>query len=345
MISGMSICRYARDALVLLLGLSGCSGGHGSSDGGVVDLGAPDLIPACTSDGKPAALAARYGLRLDLAITARVPAGCEDNGCILDSDTSARLLLLASVEQQGRDLHFTLQPCQEALPTVALDGRGGQPPTVLTAPDALLQSLRPVSGAATLDGDATCSRFALGPLALVLGARLADPLTDPLPSYSKKATPPVPLCDGRASSDCYPSADAGAADTGCVCDQDHDGMPGATVGASGVPALSDVDQIDLANRTVFTLSGLALPVAAGETASRLHGTLAGLRLDQSPVGCHHGAATPYKCTTDETDSVARLSPGLTQSAFTASNFLAVPVAADATCSTLIAQAKTLFQEP
>jgi hypothetical protein len=176
-------------------------------------------------------------------------------------------------------------------------------------------------------------------LAIVLGARLSLPASDPLPTFSLSATPPVALCGHAAATLCDANVE-----NGCICDQEGDGKAGATVGASGVPVLDDVDRVYLALRTVIALTGRVFPASATQSTpgQRLKGTVDGLTLEQSPVGCHH--MTGIDCTDQETNSVAQLNPKVTQSKTNPSTFVAMPVPADETCAQLAIQAASLFRD-
>jgi hypothetical protein len=303
----------------------------------------PDMGPTletCKTDNMPVKLEAHYGVKGALNVNIKVPSDCTD-ACILDKDAVASIYLLADVTQNGQSAMVTATPCKIVIPPVALKG---QPmPTTLTAPDSLVQTITPVSSTAAISGANTCSGLLSMPIPILLGTRLTAPATDPLPLYDMSKMPQVALCGGMASVTC----DA-ATDFGCICDQEADGKPGATVGASGVPAFDDVDQVYLGLRTVVQLDGSVFPPSPGQTTpgQRLKGNIAGLKLEQSPVGCHHtpgGGGAPYDCTPSEVNSVAMLNPLVTQSVNNKSTFVGMPVPAGYTCSQLIADAPTLFK--
>jgi hypothetical protein len=282
-------------------------------------------------------------VRGKLNVNVKVPGDCTGDGCILDQDALSSLLLLADVAQQGSNVTVTAHACSIQIPPVALHG---QPmPTQLSASDMLVQSVAPVTAQATLDGPNVCARMTSAPIPIVLGAQLANVTGDMLPTFSLANMPPVKLCNGSPATACNGPA---AANRPCVCDQDGDSKPGATVAASGVPALDDVDQMYLALRTVIALDGQVFPSSAGQATpgQRLKGKVANLTLEQSPLGCHHagqGGAAPSDCTPSEVDSVARLNPRVTQSVNTDSTFVAIPVPDGETCDKLIADAPTLFR--
>ncbi len=328
--------------LFLAMALAGCGGGDG---GGAADMAtAHDMAPVvetCMPDNMAVALAAHYGVRGTLNVNVKVPSDCMADSCIFDKDTTASILILADVTQSGQSSTVTAHPCQITIPKVALKG---QPmPTQLTASDALVQSVKPVTSMATLSGSSTCAGFTSMPIAILLGTRLMSPATDPLPAFDGAKNPNFPACGGVANVSC----DA-ASDFACICDQEKDMKPGATVGASGLPALDDVDQVYLGLRTVVSLDGMVYPQSAGQATAgqRLKGRITGLKLEQSPVGCHHtptGGGAPYDCMPQEVSSLAGLNPLITQSVNGDSTFVGMPVPDNYTCADLIANAGTVFK--
>jgi hypothetical protein len=325
--------------MIALLLAAGC----GESPGGMTparDMATMPVEEQCKTDDKPVMLAAHYAVRGSLTANVKVPASCTGD-CIFDADAKAQILLLADVTQNGQSSTVTARPCSIQIPRVALKG---QPmPTELTAPDALVQSVKPVTAMAAMDGPNTCAAFTSMPLAIVIGARLATPAADPLPSFDGKAMPSVKLCAGKSDTAC-----GGTMENGCICDQDQDRSVGATVNASGVPVLDDVDKIYLALRTVVSLEGQIFPASAGQSTPgpRIKGTIAGLKLDQSPVGCHRkppSPAMPYDCDASMVGQVATFNPRVSQSTNTKSTFVAMPVPDGYTCDKLVADASNLFK--
>lgn len=323
--------------MVALACAAGC--GTSTTSGSDMGTGGADMTQVCASDNMPVALAKHYGVKVSLNVNVKVPSDCMGDSCILDKDAASQLLMLADITQTGAGLTMTAHPCHIVIPPVALKG---QPmPTVLTASDMLAQAVKPVTVMAMLDGANTCSNFALPPIPILIGARLANPASDALPVFN--IANGVTLCGGKASTTC----DA-AMDTGCVCDQDADGKLGATVAASGVPALDDVDKLYLVLRTVVSLKAQVYPSGAGQATAgqRFKGAVSSLTLEQSPVGCHHtpaGGGAPYDCTPSEVNSAAQLNPRIAQSANLPSSFIAMPVADSETCDQLAADAPTLFK--
>ena len=146
----------------------------------------------CKPDGQTATLAALYGVQANLNVNVKVTPGCTGTSCIVNTDATAKLLLLAEVTQSGTTATVTARPCKIVIPKVAL--KGGNMPVILTAPDALVSSVKPVASAATLDGTMTCAHFNAQPITIALGANLASP-SDPLPMFGAGMT--TKLCGAR----------------------------------------------------------------------------------------------------------------------------------------------------
>jgi hypothetical protein len=106
------------------------------------------------------------------------------------STVDLALISLATVTHNGAQIAVSLKACHLMLPTVA----GHQP----SLADSVLQA----APAVELSGKLAGSKLTLGPGVLVLGAKLADPMGDPLPQDAGDPT---------------------------VFDQDHDGHPGVSL--------------------------------------------------------------------------------------------------------------------
>jgi len=319
-----------------------CLGGCGDATNGNLDMGADGKqAQTCTPDNKTVALSAKYGVLADLLVNVKVTPNCVGASCIVDNDEHATLLLLADVTQNGTSATVTARPCKIVVPKVAL--KGGNKPVQLSAPDALIQSVKPVVAAGTLDGTMTCANFVSQPINLAIGANLANPGSDALPAFSGASTV---LCGASAATRCLSTTTPAPNDTGCVCDQDGDGKLGGTLDAQNAPGFDDIDKILVDLRTSVTLSGQIYPEAAGQAnpGPRIQGKVLGLKLDQNVLGCHRAlAGTPRDCDDTETNTVAGFNPAVTQSVNGNSVFQAVPLAASATCTELIAQEASLFQ--
>jgi hypothetical protein len=316
-------------AAVVVAGCGSSSKSDMGSDGGAT-------MEVCMPDGQSASLNGRYAVRADLVVNVKVVAGCTGAACIVDNDANAELLLVADMTQSGTAVTATVQPCKIVVPQVALKN---QPmPVQLTVPDALIASILPVSSTATLGGAQTCASFDAQPITLAVGASLANPASDMLPSFSSSASPPVTLCGGSATTACASTANpVGPTDKGCVCDQEGDAKLGATVLAKNAPGFDDIDKLYVDLRTSVTLSGQVYP------GQKIKGKVNGLKLDQNVLGCHRSNAPGARdCTDSETNSVAGFNPAVTQSVNAASTFVAVPVAAGTTCDAVKAMEGTLF---
>ena len=95
------------------------------------------------------------------------------------------------------------------------------------------------------------------------------------------------------------------------------------------------------NATVFPPSAMQ-PVPG----QRFKGSVTGLKLEQSPVGCHHtpmGGPPPSDCSDMEVGQITALNPLVTQSKNKGSTFVAMPVADNETCSQLLTDAPALFK--
>jgi hypothetical protein len=322
--------------------LAGCGqSSFGGNDGGT-DM--KHGLPTCMSDGQTVQLASRYGVLANLLVNVKVTPDCSGASCLVDADAPSSLLLIADVTQTGQMATVTASPCQINIPPVAL--KGGNAPVQLSAPKALVQSVKAVSSMGTLDSTMTCANFAASPITLVLGANLANVTGDSLPQWMAGGA--TKLCGGSAATRCLSSTTPAPTDTGCVCDQEGDAKLGASLDAMNIPAYDDIDKVYVDLRTSVTLTGQIFPPASGQTnpGPRIIGKVGALKLEQSVLGCHRNLAapaTPRDCDDNDTMAVAGFNPAVTQSANGDSTFQAVPLAAGDTCDTLIANQATLFQ--
>ena len=318
--------------LVVLGMLSGCPNGGNNGDGGVPDQATADT---CIPDGQQVVLASRYAVLARLGVNVKVPSDCMVS-CIVDQDTTSSILLLADMTQNGTSVTVSARACRIGIPPVAPPGQ--TTPTQLTVPDALLASVGAVTATATLGGTTTCAPLISQPLAIVLGARLANPTSDPLPMFSLETVPNIALCDNLAAAPCTTTAA-----TACVCDQEGDASAGATVNASGIPLLDNVDRVYLALRSLFSLNGKVFPPLASQQFSgpRLRGEVIGLALEQSPVGCRYNSGAD--CDATITNSIVTFNPRVSQATTTTSTFVGVPVSATFTCADAIALPLSSFQ--
>lgn len=314
---------------LMIVVAAGCGGGGGS---GNQDMAGGTEV--CKTDGKDIALSGKYAVRAQLAVNVKVEPTCSGAACLVDADSEAELLFLADVTQNGTSATLVATPCGITIPKIALKGQNM--PVELTVSDALIQSVKPVTATATMSGTKTCSTFTLQPINLLFGASLANRTTDALPGYTAGGSPPVKLCGGVASTKCDPAP----SETGCVCDQEGDGDPGATLGAKNLPA-TGVDKVFVNLRASVTLGGQIFPdkMRIGVTGQAINGEVSALTLEQKILGCKQGTVA---CDAITTGAVGALNPGIKQSVNDKSTFAAVAVADSYTCADVKAQEAGLF---
>lgn len=320
-----------RMVCTVVLALAACGGSSNNND---VDMAGGAKV--CTTDGNDIALAPKYAVRAALNVNVKVEPNCSGAACLVNADSEAELLFLAEATQSGTTASMIVTPCDITIPKIALKGQNM--PVELTVSEALIASVKPVTASGTLSGTKTCSTFALQPINLLFGASLTNPTSDPLPGYTAGGNPAVKLCGGVATTACDPAP----ADKGCVCDQDGDGDPGATLGAKNLPATS-VDKVFVNLRAAVTLGGQVFPsktASGGVAGQAISGEVSALTLEQKILGCKTGT-TP--CDAITTGAVGALNPGITQSVNDKSTFSAVAVGAGFTCAQVKAQKATLFQ--
>lgn len=315
-----------------------CSSSEQTVDAG----GQPDMNhgETCVSDGLKVALAPHYAIKVKLAVNLRVPAGCAGDTCIFDADAQAGLLLLADVTQTGTSASLVARACQLDIPPVALKGQ--LTPTQMYVPDDVMRSVAPVLAAALLEGDTTCAAFSSDLIPIYIGCRLADVVHDPLPAFHASEAPPVKFCDGVAAARCDMSSDLA-----CICDQEGDSKPGATLTAQGIPVLDDIDQVYVGLRVLLQLDGAIFPPLPEQPTfgQRVRGQIRNFALEQSPVGCHRKGTggAGYDCDSSTVNAIVALNPAHRQSVNTPSTFVALPVDELLDCDGLKAQADLLFQ--
>jgi hypothetical protein len=321
---------------VAALAVAACSGSSGTSDDGGADLRKGPEV--CTPDGQSVALSGQYAVQANLLVTVKVPTGCSGASCIVNTDANSELLLLGTISTTGTNAMVNVRPCKIVIPPVALKGQNK--PLTLDASPTLVKSVPTVMSTATLSGTQTCANFNAQPITIALGANLQNTATDSLPMFTQGGAPPIPYCGGVVTTACVPAP----TQFGCVCDQEGDGKPGATLGAMNVPGFTDLDQLYVDLRTSVTLAGQVFPPAAGQTnpGQRIKGMVSGIKLDTGVLGCHHAGPPATDCSDTDTSTAGALNPNISQSANGPSTFTAVPVAAGDTCDTVIANEATLF---
>jgi hypothetical protein len=310
-VAGLALGVLAIFAAMLLL--AGCDGREATPD-------APDYASLCVPE-QPTFTSLTGRAAVLGVINVHVDAG----GLIM-TDTTSRLLIALDLVQTGTQLSVQAEVCDITIPDVPLAGQ--EMPIHFEIPRATLDSVGIVSGTATLgSADMTCAALDSEPITLVLGARL-DP--------AMLATAPLPTSDDSASFPaCAPSATApcsAATGTGCACDQEGDGQPGATLIARNVPAI-DLDQVYVSLRTTFSLHGKAW--SGDLVKGKIEATL-----DTGVLACKLADGT--LCGPNNLRTVRTLNPVVTQQPATPSTFRSVRVASGMTCADIVANKAMLF---
>jgi hypothetical protein len=294
--------RWTSLLLVFVLAC-GDDGGSGADAG----LDGPSCTPAGAFD-----LTGRFGVLGLLSVHVEG---------IVETDTVSELLLLLDATQSASSVTLTTQLCDITIPDIAIEG---QPPVRFEPGPGLIASVESVAGDATLDQ--AC--FTSSPITLVIGARMDPPDQGALPEATVEGeTVTVPHCTPEGGS-C--GASSGAT---CVCDQEQDSKPGATLLVTNAPIIP-IDEAYVDLRTTFSLSGQVL------SSDSFQGTITAT-LEQGVVGCHVGGTDPHPCSASETDIVIGLNPTVTQND-EPSTFRAAGVDSALTCDQLIAMKDTIF---
>lgn len=294
------------------------------------------LVAACSTgdDGKPDAFAAgercepggTFDINGRAAVLGVLNVHVNASG-LVETDTTAELLIAMDIAQSGTAVEVTATACAIQIPDVPIEGQ--DQPIRFEVPQATVESVSNVTGTATLSSpDQTCASFESSELVLVIGARLDE---------TELATAPLPKADsnGDFANFCAPSADTScdlAIGSNCACDQEADGKPGATLLASNVPAV-DLDEVYVTLRTKFSLLGEV------HSSDLVLGTI-DATLEQGILGCH--MADGSSCSSAEVRAVNVLNPQVTQQPGNPSLFRAVRVAEGTTCAEIIAMRDELF---
>lgn len=300
-------------AVVAIVLLTGCGGNEAPVD-------APDLVERCVPEAPTfTPLTGRAAVQGILNVHV-------DAGGLITVDTTSEIVLALDLAQTGTQLAVTAELCEIQIPDVPLAGQ--DMPIHLEVKQATLDSVGTVMGAATLESaDTTCAKLDSEPITLVLGARLdpAQLATAPLPTSVDDGTFPA----------CAPSADTPcpqATGTDCACDQESDGMPGATLIARNVPAI-DLEEVYVALRTTFSLHG---QVWSGDLVKgQIDATL-----DTGVLACKLTDGT--MCGPNNLRTVRTLNPVVTQQPAQPSTFRSVRITDGMTCAEIVANKATLF---
>jgi hypothetical protein len=246
---------------------------------------------------------------------------------LVETDTTAELLIIMDIVQNGTDVTVTAQACAIEIPDVPIEGQ--DEPITFEVPAATIESVAGVTGTGELSSpDQSCATIETSELVIIIGARLSEGAedTEPLPSADM---------DGNFTAFCAPGADTEcdlAIGTGCACDQEPDGKPGATLIAMNVPAV-ELDEIYITLRTKFSLTGEV------HSSDLVLGTIAAT-LEQGILGCHK--ADGETCSAAEVRTVNVLNPEVTQQEGNPSLFRAVRVGDATTCAEVIEMRDDLF---
>jgi hypothetical protein len=237
-----------------------------------------------------------------------------------DPHPVAWILILAQAEQQDLTVNLTARVCDLKIPEILFSG---QPqPVTFSAPPGLLGSLPPVRSRVDLGGATTCSAFTSpSPMPVLLGARLADVLTDPLPG------PGAPYCGGDLTITCDQ-----APGTGCICDQEADGWAGATVDVQNAPVLPDLDHVLATMRATVKLEGFV------ESSDVIRGPVQ-VTMEQVIIGCVRAGGV---CDAAATTVVERINPTIAQDPDAPSSFLAKRLDPSYDCARLVADRAKIF---
>jgi len=243
---------------------------------------------------------------------------------LVELDTTAELLLGLDVEQNGTDLVVTAELCVIQIPEIPLQGQ--DQPIIFDVPTETVESVEPVTGTGTLSSpNQTCATIESQQFTLVIGAIL-DPIESAL----------LPVSDDNGDfSFCAPTADTTcdlAIGVNCACDQEGDGIAGATLRASNVPAV-DLDEVYVTMRAQFTLNGEvhSSDLLIGEVDATI---------EQGILGCH--LASGNTCNADQVGAVKNLNPVITPQLGNPSTFRGVRVDPSTTCADIIANRDDLF---
>jgi hypothetical protein len=287
-----------------------------------IPIDAPDFGEQCKPD--PATFASLTG-RAAVQGTLNVHV---DAGELVIVDTTSDLLIAMDLVQTGTTLAVTAEVCAINIPDIPLSGQ--DMPIQFKVPPATIASVGSVTGTGMLDTpDQTCTNVVTSPITLVIGAHLdpANLATAPLPSADKNGV--FTACMPSATTPC-----STATGTGCACDQEGDGRPGATLIAHNVPAIS-LDQVYVTLRTTFSLNGQvwSADLVKGEIDAAL---------DQGILACQLADGTA--CTPGDVQTVHTLNPAVTPQPGNPSTFVSVRIPQTMTCADIVMNEATLFPQ-
>ncbi len=302
--------RGLRYLLLTLLVVLGCGGG---------DSGRPDAMifgEQCEPGGS-------FDITGRVGVLAVLNVHVNASG-LVETDTTAELLLAMDVVQSGVDVEVIAELCTIDIPDVPIAGQ--DKPIQFDVPVDTISSVGTVLGAASLSSaNETCASFDSQQFTIIMGAIL-DPV----------ATALLPQADEAGDfSFCAPTADTSCAlaiGVNCACDQEGDGKAGMTLIASNVPAVN-LDEVYATLRTQFSLRGEvhSSDLIIGEIDAAM---------EQGIIGCHLAAGND--CNPDQIGAVKNLNPAITQQPGNASRFRSVRIDSGTPCSFIIDNKDELF---
>jgi hypothetical protein len=297
-------------AAVFALTLAACAGSSGSSGTPDAGFGGPVCMPGSSFD-----LNGRFGVLAILSVHVNASG-------VFETDTTAELLLLLDADQQGRAIGVEAKVCDLKIPEVPISGQ--DLPIRFQLGEGLLDSVPQVVGSASTDGDETCSTFESEPITVIIGARLDPPDKGKLPEANSAGE----------FTQCLPAGSSCGSDAitnQCVCDQEKDGKPGATLYAMNVPAIS-IEKVYVNLRTTFTLVGQVF------SSDDIQGNF-NASLEQGILAC--SKVNGDDCSASEIGAVKNLNPDIQQND-EPSTFRALRVDDALDCATLIQMRDELF---
>lgn len=308
---GMLTCAHMRATLLALATVMAACGG-GGGNGGEPDAG---------GGGEQCVSGDAFDVNGLAGVLATLNVHVNASG-LVEADTTATLLLLMDITQNGTDVDVVATLCDIEIPDVPISGQ--DMPIHFEPGPGLIESVQPVAGTASLDGTTTCSTFASDPITLVIGARLDPPDQGVLPEANSEGV--FTEC-APAGTDCEL-----AIGTNCVCDQESDGKPGATLLAMNTPAVM-LEEVYVDLRTSFSLNGevFSSDLIVGEIDATL---------EQGILACQKEGGDP--CSPGEVGAIKNLNPDVTQQPGNPSTFRSVRVADGLTCAQLIEMKDQLF---
>jgi hypothetical protein len=239
---------------------------------------------------------------------------------LADPNPQAEMLLRADIAADS-GVVMTTAVCLLVFPPMQFESQPKPLQFIAEAP--LTDSLHPADVPVLVSGERTCAGYASqSPIEILLGARLSDPEHDALPLKLDGQG-----CDGDPAVLC-----AVTSAVGCICDQEGDGAPGATLGVENAPILPDLDQISISGRLTMGLKGEV-------TSSDLLRGTADPVLEFAILGCHRRSGA---CDASATAAIRSLSPRITQDPDYPSPFVAKRIDPSWDCPRLLRERSSLF---